>query len=188
MKLNEKIIKTSDFTNIKYKDNLYDKINNKKKDIYLATFSTKGNKFPTTKILSKGIYIKPYNKSRSNSRGSKIHSNIEIEKEEQKILLNKIKYKTINTSFDNTRIFRNKFSHLSNLKSWHSTNSLFHTSFEIRSKKTKTIKNKIRDCCIDKYCFISKYYNCSIKVPNINICYFSKNGIKSFKKETGSQN
>ena len=187
-KISQKIIKTSDFTNIKYKDNLYDKINNKKKDIYLATFSTKGNKFPTTKILSKGIYIKPYNKSRSNSRGSKIHSNIEIEKEEQKILLNKIKYKTINTSFDNTRIFRNKFSHLSNLKSWHSTNSLFHTSFEIKSKKAKTIKSKIRDFIIDNYCFMSKYYNYSIKLPYINICYFCKNGIKNYKKEKKFKN
>jgi len=189
-KISQKSIKTSDFINIKNKESLYDKINNKK-NIYLEAFSTKGNKFLPKKMISYGIYIKPYNKSRSNSKGSKIHSKIEIEKieiEEKKISLNEMKSKTINASFDSMRVLRNKFSHSLNSKGWHSTNSLFHTSFEIKSKKTKTIKNKIRDCFIDKNCFMSKYYNYAIKVPYIDICFFGKNGIKNYKKEKKVKN
>ena len=35
---------------------------------------------------------------------------------------------------------------------------------------------------------MSKYYNYSIKLPYINICYFCKNGIKNYKKEKKFKN
>ena len=188
-KISQKNIKTSDFVNTKNKEILYGKIKKKKNNKYLATFSTKGKKILTKKNTSNGIYIKPScNKSRSNSNGSKIHSKIEIEKEEQRISLNKMKSKTINTSFDSMNVFRNNFSHSLNFKARHSTNSLFHTSFEIKSKKNKTIKNKIRDCYTDKYSFFSKYYNYSLKVPYIDICYFSKNENRNLNKEKKNKN
>ena len=182
-KISYKHIKTTDFINSAQKENIYDTINDEKK-IYLNTFSSKGNKFLSKNILSNGIYIKPnYNKSRSNSKGSKIHSGIDIVKEERRISLNKLKSNSINTSFDNMSVFRNKFSHTLNPKAWHSTNSLFHTSFEIKSKKNKDGTNKRRVCRMDKNCYISKYYNYSLKVPPIDMCFFVKNEIKNFNKK-----